>query len=380
MGTTTAQQLRDAVNATLGKDTVRMGSHEDLKVTYTPTGVLPIDILMQGGMPKGRFVQMHGDFSTLKSWIGLNICREYQARGQVAAVIDNEHSFDPDWAASVGVNVDDLIVKRPETGEEGMDIMDVLIRGGVGFVLFDSVAAALPQAETAKRLHGESMQPGRLAQLMSAAMRRLTTANTDTSVLWINQTRQNIGMTFGPQEALPGGKALPFYASYILSLRKVGKITRDVKFFDGEKWTGGKEQIGQRFRAEVLKSKLSKPFRDIYFTWSLDDAGIDLPNFLLSQGVENGFIEQRGNTWVYGDSVKAVGRQKFIDALGANDEAMLALENEVREFHGLVPVSSGTGQSAAAATGHSGKKVVSAARTSSRGKKPTAKKPLKGGS
>lgn len=332
--TTKARELMDAVNATFGKDTISMASNPAYKVEYISTGLLPFDILLQGGMPRGRFVQIHGDYSTLKSYIGLCTARETQRMGGVAAFIDNEHSFDPAWAESVGVNVADLIVKRPATGEEAIDIMEVLVKGGVDFICFDSVAAALPQAETLKRLHGESMQPGRLAQLMSAAMRRLTTINQNTSILWINQTRQNIGITFGSNEALPGGKALPYYSSYIMSVRKTGKITRDIKFFDGEKWAGGKEQIGQKFKAEVIKSKLSQPFRDIWFHWNLENGQIDIPNFLMTQGIEHGFVDKAGNTWT-APGIKAVGREKFMKALAENQEAMDELEDRIREVHGL---------------------------------------------
>lgn len=366
----------DAVNATLGKDTISMASDPAYKVEYISTGLLPFDILLQGGMPRGRFVQIHGDYSTLKSYIGLCTAREVQRMGGVAAFIDNEHSFDPEWAESVGVNVADLIVKRPATGEEAIDIMEVLVKGGVDFICFDSVAAALPQAETTKRLHGESMQPGRLAQLMSAAMRRLTTINQDTSILWINQTRQNIGITFGSNEALPGGKALPYYSSYIMSVRKTGKITRDIKFFDGEKWAGGKEQIGQRFKAEVIKSKLSKPFRDVWFTWNLENGQIDIPNFLVSQGVENGLVQQKGNTWTYGTQVKAVGRAKFMDALASNDSAMQSLESELREIYEL-PALNGAGPNPRTGTAKPGTKGKSSQPTSPRGKKPMAKKSLR---
>lgn len=328
------QELRDAVNATLGKDTLTMASDSSFKVQYIPTGVLPFDILLQGGIPEGRFIQLHGDYSTLKSYLALNICKQVQLRGGTAAYIDTEHSFDPDWAESVGVNVSDLIVKRPATGEEAVDIMDVLIRAEIDFIAFDSVAAALPQAETQKRLSGESMQPGRLAQLMSAAMRRLTAANKKSSVLWINQTRQNIGITFGSNEALPGGKALPYYASYILSVRKTGKVTNDVKFYDGTKWATGKEQVGQKFKAEVIKSKLSKPFRDIWFTWDMNHGQLDLPGFLIAQGVELGLVEQKGNTWTC-EGVRAIGREKFSNALAGSELAMLKLEDAIRDHHGL---------------------------------------------
>ena len=276
-----------------------------------------------------------GTFSTLKTYIGLNCAREIQQRGGVAAVIDTEHAFDPSWAAEIGVNVDDLIIEQPASGEIAIDIAELLLRGGVSHITFDSVAAALPESEAEKRMHDEKIQPARLAALMSAAMRRLTAANQqNASMLWINQTRVNLGVTFGSNEALPGGKALPYYASLILSVRKTGKVTRDVKFYDGDKWQSGKEQYGQKFKAEIMKSKLSKPFRDVWFQWNMDMNQIDLPAFLFAQGVDLGLVQQKGNTWST-DGLKAVGREKFVTALAGSEAALTALENTVREHHGL---------------------------------------------
>lgn len=336
---TKARQLADAVNETLGKKgsgpVVRLASDVAYKVDYIPTGLLPIDILLQGGMPMGRFVQLHGDFSTLKTYIGLNIVREVQKRNGVAAIVDSEHSFDPAWAVAVGVDLDNLIVERPSTGEEAFDIMDVLIRGGVDFILVDSVAATLPQTEIQKRLAGETIQPARLAQLMSTGLRRLTSANKQTSILWINQMRQNIGITFGSNEALPGGKALPYYASIIMKVRKAGKITEDKKFYDGEKFGVQKVTTGQKFVAEVLKSKLNKPFSEVWFNWSLKEGGkIDLTGFLIAQGIDLGLITQTGNTWRYGDK-KAVGRPKFTELVASDDDLRQELEMEVRKEHDL---------------------------------------------
>lgn len=336
----TPQQLMAMVNDAVGKDAVRMASHQSLKVTYTPTGLLPMDILLQGGMPSGRFVELYGDYSTLKSYIGLNLIREYQERGKVAAVIDTERTFDPDWAIQVGVNVDDLIIwpnrddEQIHTGEEAMDVTQALVRGGVDFTLFDSIAAALPQAEASKRLAGENVQPARLAMLMSTALRRITSSNSHTAILFTNQTRVNLGITFGSNEAIPGGKAPAFYASYRIRVQKVGKVTRDDKTFDGEKWQNGKTQIGQKFKAEVTKSKLSRPFRDINFTWDMTTGGIDLVSFLIAQGVEIGLVQIKGNTWSCG-SVKAVGREKFKQALSTNPVELRVLEERIREHHQL---------------------------------------------
>lgn len=330
----TAQELRDAVNAKMGKDTLTMASDEKYSVNFTPTGLLPFDILLQGGVPSGRFVTIYGDYSTLKSYVGLNTIREYQQRGKTCAYIDLEHSFSTEWAESIGINVNDLIVKRPETGERAVDIMEVLIRGGIDFIVFDSIASALPLSEQDKMLSEDKIQPGRIADLMSKAMRKLTASNEHTAVMFINQTREKIGVTFGSNESLPGGKAVPFYSSYMVSARKTGKVTRDVKFFDGDKWAGGKEQIGQKYKIELVKSKLNKPFREIWFTWSLEQSQIDIPAFLMAQGMEFGLIEKTGNTWSF-ENVRAVGRAKFMDALVENQDAMMMLEDQIRMEYGL---------------------------------------------
>ena len=210
---TKAKELAAAVNAALGKNAVIMGSDPYLEVTFLPTEVDPIDDLFFGGLPFGRFVEIFGDYSTLKSYVGYKAIASAQKRGLLAALIDTEHAFDPKWAEDIGVNLKELIYKQPETGEKGIDLAEVLIRGGVDIIVFDSVAAALPKSEQVIMLGGDkNIQPARLAQLMSLAMRKLTAANKKTTVLWINQTRVNVGVMFGTNETVPGGKALPFYA------------------------------------------------------------------------------------------------------------------------------------------------------------------------
>ncbi|UVF61500.1 RecA-like DNA recombinase [Gordonia phage DalanDe] len=332
-------------------------------MTYTSTGILPFDILWGGGIPRGRFIEIYGDYSTLKSYVGIMSIASYQRAGMTAAVIDTEHSFDDQWARSCGVNTDDLIIQRPATGELAMDTLEALIRGGVDLVVFDSVAAMTPQAEQTKRLHNESIQPARIAMLMSAALRRLTTANTDTSVIWINQMRVNIGITFGSNEALPGGKALPYYSSYRTHCRKVGKLTRPRKAFDGEAWVNTKDIIGQKFKVELTKSKLSAPFREQFFTWSLETGSLDLVGYLIAQGIETGKVSQKGNTWQFA-SVKAVGRENFRKKLEADEEATLDLENEIRSHYDIPKV-----QRATATT-----RTTSKARSNSRGSRAPAKK------
>lgn len=327
-----ADALRRLVNEAVGSDVLKMGSDPSLVVDYLPTGVLPIDVLTQGGLPLGRFVEVYGDWSALKSYIGLKAIAQAQQHGMTAALIDTEHSFDPSWAAQLGVDVGDLIHMAPPNGEMAIDSAEALIRGGCGLIVFDSVAATLPQDEASKRLHDERMQPARLASLMSAAMRRLTAANERTAVMWINQTRLNVGVMFGNPESVPGGRALPYYASMRINIKKAGKVHRSVKTHDGEKFVDSREQIGQKFKAVLEKSKLNRPNREVWFDFDLTNGEVDVPRYLIAQGLEHGIVEQRGSSWSY-DGYSKRGRDAFRN--GMPDDARESLERRVREVHGL---------------------------------------------
>lgn len=336
-----AEQLRQAVNAHFKTDAMVKGSDAKFKTTFTSTGILPFDIMWNGGIPRGRFMEIYGDYSTLKSYIALKSIASFQQSGKIAALVDTEHSYDSDWALSCGVNLDDLILIQPLSGEIAMDHVETLIRGGCDLIVFDSIAAMTPQAEQSKRLAGENVQPARIAQLMSAALRRLTTANTDTSMIWINQTRVNVGITFGSPEVVTGGKAMAYYSSYRTAVRKVGKVTEPHKVHDGEKWVDTKKLIGQKFKAELTKSKLSRPFTEQYFTWDLRTGAMDLVGYLIAQGIEIGAVELKGNTWSYGN-VKAVGKEKFRTLFTNDPDLALDLENAVRRHHEIPEVKTTT--------------------------------------
>lgn len=325
-----AKQLAAEINSALKTDVVKLGSDPMFQVTHLPTGVLPIDMLLLGGAPRGRFIAIKGDWSTLKSYIGYMCIAETQRAGGLCSIIDMEHSYDAAWGKKLGIDNNALIIQRPATGEAALDIAEAMVRSGVDLIVFDSVTAASPQAEQTKRLDGESVQPGRLAALMSIAMRKLTTANTKTAIIWIAQTRINIGVTFGNPEVMTGGKAMGYYNSYIIDVKKVGKVTRDEKTFDGEKYVNVKVTTGQKFRATVEKSKLSKPFRDVFFTWSLEQGGrVDDVGFLVAQGLELGFIQQTGTaTWQYGD-LKTQGKDKFQTKLREQSDVLDALRQQV---------------------------------------------------
>jgi recombination protein RecA len=321
-----ARALMDTINATLKAPVLKMANDEDLKVTYLPTGVLPIDTLLGGGIPRGRFTTVTGDWSTLKSYVGLRAIATTQAGGGTCALIDTEHSFDPQWATDLGVDVDSLILQQPESGELAIDTAEALVRGGCDLIVFDSVAATLPQAERNKRLHDENVQPARIAQLMSVAMRKLTAANSHTAIFWINQLRMNIGVTFGNPEVATGGKSLPYYSSYIVNIRKTGKITRSVKTWDGEKWIDTKETYGQKFRAYVEKSKLSAPHREVHFVWDHEQNSVDEIGYLIAMGLESGYITQNGAMWEC-NGIKVRGKDKFKEEVKNNKALYLAIRD-----------------------------------------------------
>lgn len=292
----TAAEMVAELNRVLGEGTVKLGNDPSLEVQYLPTGVLPIDYLLQGGLPRGRFTEFYGDYSTLKSFVALRAIAETQKAGGVCGIVDTEHAYDPEWLRALGGDPDTLIVERPDNGEKAVEVIEVLVRSGVDLIVWDSIAATLPKAEQEKRAT-EDKQPARLAQMMSRALRRLNSANKRTAILCINQTRTNVGITFGSSETVPGGKSLPFYASYRIKLAKAGKIRADIKVFDGEKWIGTKETTATKIKATLLKSKLNKPDREVWFTFDLRTAAVDDVGFLINQGLEQGHITVTGGRY-----------------------------------------------------------------------------------
>lgn len=357
-----ALELANEVNAALGKGAVMMGNDPYFQVTYLPTEIEPIDDLLQGGLPFGRFVEIFGDYSTLKSYVGLKAIASAQKRGMLAALIDTEHAFDPQWAKECGVNVDELVLKHPENGEQAIDTAEILLRGGVDIIVFDSVAATLPRAEQELKLSGDKHnQPARLASLMSLAMRKLTAANKKTTMLWINQTRINVGVMFGTNESVPGGKALPFYASYRIAVRKAGKVTEEVEVtVTNDKGTGVtkkkvKMTVAQSIRATVEKSKLNAPHRDVIFNFDFRRAQVDEWLYLCYKAMDLGLIGyERGLWWVVAKKPKKYrGKEEFQKAV---------TEQMIREMLNPDPPFRGTSQpdksKDASQNGKSSKRVV----------------------
>lgn len=297
----TSQAVKDLVaelNKTLGADVVTVASDPDFALRLLPTGVLPIDHILGGGLPRGRWVEVFGNYSTLKSYLAYRAIATTQAGGGTAALVDTEHSWDAEWGAKLGVDPDQLILLQPETAEEAVDATELLVRLKVDLIVWDSIAAMNPQTEANKRESGENHSPARLAALMSRALRKVTSANRSTAVLAINQTRINVGQTFGNPETTPGGKSMGFYASHRLALRQAGKVTEETVVHDGKKLIPVKRTVAFRVKATLEKSKLTAPFTESWFQFDLRSGQVDEEQWLVAQGIEMGEIKQGKGSWV----------------------------------------------------------------------------------
>lgn len=299
---------------------MRLGERvEKLTTQVIPTGSIALDLALGvGGLPKGRIVEIFGPEAGGKTSLALHLIAEAQKRGGVAAFIDAEHALDPQRAQKIGVNLDDLLISQPDTGEQGLEIAESLIRsGGIDVVVIDSVAALVPRSELEGEMGDASM--GVQARLMSQALRKLTGAvsNTNTIVVFTNQLRQKIGIMFGNPETTPGGLALKFYASVRLDIRKIENIK------DGD------VVIGSRHRAKVVKNKVAPPFRIAEF--DMDENGISHEGELLDVGTELGIITKSGAFIKWGEKILGQGRPVSIAYLKDNKKEAQALEKEIRD-------------------------------------------------
>ncbi len=314
--------MRD-VNKVMGTDIVSLGSDPKYQVQTLSTGIVPIDYLFRGGLPRGRCVELYGTYSSLKTYIGLKAIAQTQRDGGTASLIDTERVYDSDWAERLGVDTSSLILLQPENGETAIDAAEVLVRNGLDILVFDSVAATLPKAEQHTKISDKVPQMARLAALMSLGLRKLTAANDSTAILWINQTRQNVGITFGNPDNPTGGKALGYYASWRINVRKAGQVSTERKVFDGEKFRTVKRIEKIRICATVDKSKLAKPFEVIFFDYDLSTATIDDLGFMISLGLESGVVKQNGAMWSLHGGTPVRGREAFRRTLDV--EALRAL-------------------------------------------------------
>ena len=290
---------------------------KDLQVVST--GSLGLDIALGvGGLPRGRVVEIYGPESSGKTTLTLQVVAEMQKLGGTAAFIDAEHALDPSYAQKLGVKLDDLLISQPDTGEQALEIADMLVRSGsVDVVVIDSVAALVPRAEIEGEM-GDSL-PGLHARLMSQALRKLT-ANinrTNTLVIFINQIRMKIGVMFGSPETTTGGNALKFYASVRLDIRRIGGIKK------------GDEVIGNETKVEVVKNKVSPPFREAIFD-ILYGEGISREGEIIELGVAHKLVEKSGSWYAYNGEKIGQGKDNAREFLRANPEIAAEIEAKVR--------------------------------------------------
>ena len=283
------------------------------------TGSLSLDIALGiGGLPRGRVVEIYGPESSGKTTLALHVIAEIQKLGGIAAFIDAEHALDPQYARRLGVNTDELLISQPDTGEQALEITDMLVRsGGVEIVVIDSVAALTPKAEIEGVMGASHM--GLQARLMSQALRKLTSniKKTNTMVIFINQLRMKIGVMFGNPETTTGGNALKFYASVRLDIRRIGAIKK------------GDEVLGNETRVKVLKNKVAPPFKKAEFQ-ILYNQGISREGEVIDLGVELGLIEKSGAWYSAGGKRIGQGKDNARDYLKANPELAQSLEAQIR--------------------------------------------------
>ena len=300
---------------------LRLGDAADKSVEAISTGCLALDMALGvGGLPRGRIVECYGHESSGKTTLALHVVANAQKAGGTAAFIDAEHALDPGYARKIGVNLDDLIVSQPNSGEEALTICEQLVKSGaVDVVVVDSVAALTPQAE----IDGEigDAHVGLQARLMSQAMRKLTAtlAQTNTLCIFTNQVREKIGVMFGNPETTPGGKALKFYASCRLQVQRIGAI----KDKDGQ-------VVGNRTRVKVVKNKVAAPFTEAEFD-ILYSCGISREGSILDAALARGIVDKRGSWFAYKDVQLAQGSLAAIEYLKANPEVAEKIVGEVRK-------------------------------------------------
>ena len=295
-----------------------------MEIEATSTGSLGLDIALGiGGLPKGRIIEIYGPESSGKTTLTLHVVAEEQKKGGVCAFVDAEHALDPQYARKLGVNLDELLISQPDTGEQALEIVDTLVRSGaVSMVVVDSVAALTPKSELEGDMGDSNV--GVQARLMSQAMRKLTgsISRSNCMVIFINQIRMKIGVMFGSPETTTGGNALKFYSSVRLDIRRIGAIK------DRE------EVVGNATRVKVVKNKVAPPFKQVEFDIMYGE-GISKTGELLDLGVKAGVVEKSGAWFSYGDERMGQGRENSKQYLKDNPKVALEIEDKIRASHGL---------------------------------------------
>jgi recombination protein RecA len=335
------------LNKRFGDGTViRLGDAAHMEVDVIPSGSLTVDIALGvGGMPRGRIIEIYGPESSGKTTICLHLIAEAQKRGGLCAFVDMEHALDPAYARAIGVNVDTLYISQPDTAEQALEITEALVRSGaLDVVIMDSVAALVPRVE----LEGEmgDSHVGIQARLMSQALRKLSGAikQSNVTVMFTNQLREKIGVMYGNPETTSGGRALKFYSSIRLDIRRLESIK-----------AGGGEVVGNRVRIKVTKNKVAAPFREAEFDIMFLEGGVSKSGEVLDLGAELGIVEKRGAFYRYKDGLLGQGRENakayLSENLGVRDE----IENAIRIQYGMPtldgvrPAANGNGRVAAMA-------------------------------
>src|SRR6478752_287482 len=306
---------------------MKLGSRELQEVDHIPTGSIALDLALGiGGIPRGRITEIFGPESSGKTTVCQHVIAEAQARGGVAAFIDVEHALDPGYARACGVNVDELLVSQPDTGEQALEITETLIRsGGIDCVVVDSVAALVPRAEIEGEM-GDSFM-GVQARLMSQALRKLTGAvsRSNTALIFTNQLREKIGVMFGNPETTPGGRAMKFYASVRLDIRRIETIKT------------GTESVGNRVRVKVVKNKVAAPFRVAEFDVMYGE-GVSREGGLLDVGVASDIVTKTGAWFTFGETRLGQGREASKDFLKQNPQIAKEIDSLIRAKIADVPI------------------------------------------
>jgi len=313
------------IDRQFGKGSVmRLGSDERAPVEVIPTGSIALDVALGiGGLPRGRIIEIYGPESSGKTTLTLHAIANVQRAGGIAAFVDAEHALDPDYAQKLGVDIDQLLVSQPDTGEQALEIADMLVRSGaIDLVVIDSVAALVPKAE----IEGEmgDTHVGLQARLMSQALRKLTGGlnQTNTTMIFINQLREKIGVFFGSPETTAGGKALKFYASVRLDIRRI------------ETLKDGAEAVGNRTRVKVVKNKMAPPFKQAEFD-ILYGVGISREGSLIDFGVEHGIVKKSGAWYTYDGEQLGQGKENARNFLLKNADVAAEIESKIKEKLGI---------------------------------------------
>lgn len=313
------------IDRQFGKGSImRLGDDGRAPVEVIPTGSIALDVALGiGGLPRGRVVEIYGPESSGKTTLALHAVANAQKAGGIAAFIDAEHALDPEYAKKLGVDTDALLVSQPDTGEQALEIMDMLIRSGaIDVIVVDSVAALVPKAEIEGEM-GDS-HVGLQARLMSQALRKITGAlnSSGTTAIFINQLREKIGVMFGSPETTTGGKALKFYASVRLDIRRIETLKE------------GTDAVGNRTRVKIVKNKMAPPFKQAEFD-ILYGVGISREGSLIDMGVEHGFVRKSGAWYTYEGDQLGQGKENARGFLRDNPDLAIELDKKIKEKLGI---------------------------------------------